>query len=135
MRLARRTLLTVPAALLVLAPLRPSPARAATQAAFTRQAFAQAQQAGKPILVHVWASWCPTCARQAPLLKQLAAEPGNKDLTVLTVNFDTQKDVVKQFGVRTQSTLIAFRGKTEVGRSIGDTDTASIQALIARAEH
>ncbi len=36
------------------------------------------------------------------------------------------------FGVQKQSTLIVFKGATEVGRSIGDTDKASIEALLAK---
>ena len=32
--------------------------------------------------------------------------------------------------MRKQSTLIAFKGKTETGRSVGDTKAASIEALI-----
>ena len=46
------------------------------------------------------------------------------------VDFDAQKDAVKYFGVRTQSTLIAFKGLTETGRSVGDTERSSIAALL-----
>ncbi|MBS0559055.1 MAG: thioredoxin family protein [Proteobacteria bacterium] len=107
--------------------------RAATEKPFTQATFAAAQKAGKPILVHVWASWCPTCKAQAPTLAAIEADPANKDLLVLKVNFDDQKDVVNAFGVRMQSTLIAFRGTKEEGRSTGDTDPGSIKALVAKA--
>jgi hypothetical protein len=46
------------------------------------------------------------------------------------VDFDNQKDAVKSFGARMQSTLIAFKGEHETGRSVGDTDRASIAALL-----
>jgi hypothetical protein len=46
------------------------------------------------------------------------------------VDFDRQKDVVKFFQARMQSTLIAFKGATEAGRSVGDTNRASIAALL-----
>lgn len=108
------------------------PALAATEAAFTRQAFAASEQAGKPILVHIEASWCPTCARQRPILARLAADPKYRDLVIYKVDFDRQKDVVRAFGARMQSTLIAFHGKTEEGRSVGDTDPASIAALVGK---
>jgi hypothetical protein len=32
-----------------------------------------------------------------------------------------------------QSTLIVFKGKREAGRSAGDTNAASIEALLAKA--
>ncbi len=107
--------------------------QAATEAPFTQGAFAEAQKSGKPILVDVWASWCPTCKAQAPTLSSIQADPANKDLVVLKVDFDAQKDVVQAFGVRMQSTLIVFHGLTEKGRSTGDTNPASIKALIAKA--
>lgn len=107
--------------------------QAATEAAFTQQAFMDAQTAGKPILVDIWASWCPTCKAQEQVLRTLATEPVNKDLVIFRVDFDSQKDVVARLGGRAQSTLIVFRGNTEKGRSVGDTDPASIRALVGQA--
>ena len=98
--------------------------------AFDAKAFAAAQQAGKPILVAVHASWCPTCKAQKPILSELLARPEFKDLVYFVVDFDSQKDVVKQFGARVQSTLIAFKGETEAGRSAGDTERSTISALL-----
>jgi thioredoxin len=110
-----------------------APALCATQQTFDAKAFAEAQAAGKPILVAVHASWCPTCKAQAPILGKLLADPKFKDLVFLVVDFDAQKDVVKRFGVRTQSTLIAFNGATERARSVGDTNADSIAALMNKA--
>ena len=44
--------------------------------------------------------------------------------------FDSQKDAVNFFGAQMQSTLIAFKGEHETGRSVGDTDRSSIAALL-----
>ena len=110
-----------------------APARAAMEAPFTQAAFTAAQQQGKPILVDITASWCPTCAKQRPILAQLAQDPAFKDLQVYAVDFDAQKDVVRAMGAQMQSTLIVFRGKDERGRSTGDTAPASIKALLDKA--
>ena len=110
-------------------------ARAATEVPFEPQAFVAAQTAGKPILVDIWASWCPTCAQQTPILAKLSADPAFKDLTIFKVDFDTQKDVVRSLGAKSQSTLIAFHGAKEVGRSAGDTKADSIRALLEQANH
>ena len=107
-------------------------ARAATQAPYDAKSFAAAQNANKPILVAVHASWCPTCAKQRPIIEQLSKASENKDLLIFIVDFDTQKDIVKGFGVQTQSTLIAFHGKVERDRSTGATDTSAIKALVAK---
>ena len=103
---------------------------AAETKTFDSGSFAAAQNAGKPILVAIHASWCPTCKAQKPILSELMAEPKFKDLIYFVVDFDTQKDAVKYFGARMQSTLIAFKGTTETGRSVGDTERASIAALL-----
>ncbi len=108
-------------------------AHAATQQAWDKAAFAAAQAAGKPILIAVHAPWCPTCAKQTPILSELAKDPGFKDMVMMTVDFDSQKDIVNSFGVRTQSTLIVFHGKTETGRSTGETDAGKIKALLSKA--
>ena len=98
---------------------------------FTNEAFAAAQKAGKPILVDVWASWCPTCAKQMPTLTALSGDPAFRDMVVFRVNFDTRKDVVRAFGVRMQSTMIVFHGAREVARADGETAPEAMRALLA----
>lgn len=97
---------------------------------YDKAKFEAAQKANRPILVDIKASWCPTCAAQEPILEKLAARPEFKSLAIFTVDFDTQKPVVRAFGARSQSTLIAFRGGKETARSVGDTDPDSIGTLL-----
>lgn len=101
-----------------------------TEQPFTQSAFDAAQKAGKPILVDTFATWCPICARQAPIIEKLSAEPKYKGLVVFRVNFDTQKDVMRQLHATVQSTLIAYRGTKEVGRSVGETQPEWIEDLM-----
>ena len=110
-----------------------SPLAAAAPQDFSQQAFAAAQAAGKPILLHVTAPWCPTCKAQKPILSKLEGAPKFQNLVVLDIDFDSQKDLLRKFRVNQQSTMILFKGKTEVGRSTGDTNAASIEALLAKA--
>ena len=107
-----------------------APAFATETRTFDLEAFAAAQKAGKPILVAIHASWCPTCKAQKPILSELMSAPKFKELVYFVIDFDNQKDAVKYFGARTQSTLIAFKGLTETGRSVGDTERSSIAALL-----
>ena len=106
---------------------------AATEMPFTQQAFDTAQHAGKPILVHITAPWCPYCAKQRPILDSLGSEAAFRDLVVYSVDFDTQKDAVRALGAQKQSTLIVFHGAAEKGRSTGDTDAGSIKTLLEKA--
>lgn len=98
---------------------------------YDAKAFIKAQADGAPIVIHVTAPWCPTCSAQRPIVQSLADAPENPDLVVFDVDFDTQQDVLRRFGVRFQSTLIAFRGTEERLRSIGVTSPAGIADLVA----
>lgn len=98
---------------------------------FDAKSFQASQAAGKSILVEVTAPWCPTCKRQRPIVEQIRKDRPN--LVVFEVDFDTGKDALKQLRVQNQSTLVVFRGASEVGRSTGDTDARSIGALVAKA--
>ena len=114
-----------------LAPwLRMSIANAVERKTFDAESFDAAQQRGARILVDISATWCPTCKAQKPIIDSLASRPENNDLVIFSVDFDSQKPVVREFRAQSQSTLIAFRGKTETARSVGDTAPDAIAALV-----
>lgn len=100
---------------------------------YDKAVFAEAQKAGKPILVDVHAPWCSTCKAQKAALAQILKKPDFKDVVVFDVDFDTQKDVWSAMGAQSRSTLIVFKGEKETGRSVGDTKAESIEALIRGA--
>jgi len=106
---------------------------AAGQLAFTEPAFAQAVAAGRPVVLAVHASWCPTCKAQKPIMDALLREPKRKDLTLFVADFDTEAALKKRLRIVQQSTFVVFKGGKEVGRSTGDTDRASITALFDKA--
>ncbi|MDE2600477.1 MAG: thioredoxin family protein [Rhodocyclaceae bacterium] len=108
-------------------------AAAAEPKPFTQQDFDKLAHDGKPVVVHVSATWCPTCKAQKPIVENLSKQPAYKDVAILTVDFDTDKSILKQFKVNMQSTLIAFKGGKETGRSVGDTTPAGIEGLFKKA--
>ena len=108
-------------------------ASAATESTFDQQAFEAAQVAGKPIILHVAATWCETCQAQRAVLNKLEVDPAYRDYQIITIDYDKQKDVMRRFNVTSRSTLIAFKGTTEVGRMTGNTKLPAIKALIDKA--
>lgn len=126
-RLATATLAIVATAFIALV----APAHAFETKPFDQAAFKTAQDAGQSVVVDVFAPWCPTCKAQHEVLDNLKDKPEFANVTVLQVDFDTQKDALKALNAHQQSTLIAFKGGKETARSAGETDAAKIEALIA----
>jgi thioredoxin 1 len=115
---------------MVIAPLT---VQAAPQRPYDEQAFKAAQEASKPVLIEIHADWCPTCKAQIPILDKLSREPAYSGVERLRVDFDSQKNLVKRFKATTQSTLVLYKGKAEVARSVGETDEGRIRAMLDKA--
>lgn len=99
---------------------------------YSAPAFAEAQNAGKPFAVLFHADWCPTCRAQEKTLNSMKGE-GGLDLTVFVANYDTEKELKRQFGIRSQSTLVALRGQKITARVIGDTSPEGLRAALKSA--
>ena len=56
-----------------------------------------AQYAGRVVVLHFWASWCPYCRGEIPELRKLQTDWGAKGVQVLTVSVDENLDKLKQF--------------------------------------
>lgn len=96
---------------------------------YTPDRFAAHQKAGEAVVLHFHADWCPVCRAQSKVLNGWqgdAAVPG----TVLVVNYDKERDLKRQLGVRTQSTLIAYKGTAEKARLAGETDASALRTLL-----
>ncbi len=102
---------------------------------FTEAAFHAAQAKNEPILIHVHADWCPTCRAQDPTVARLAKDPAFAKLVILKIDYDTQTAEERALNVHQQSTLIAFDGRRETGRSVGVTDPAAIKDLAITSLH
>ena len=100
---------------------------------FEQKAFDAANAAGRPILVEFYTTWCPVCKIQRPFLTTLGQNPKYQKIAYFEIDFDRHKDLARAFRVHKQSTLIVYKGGQEAGRSTGDTNRASIEALIARS--
>lgn len=97
---------------------------AALQAAFA---------SGEPVLVDVYASWCPTCAAQHKVLSKIFQDPRYQGVKGVRVDFEGDPDFVRPHNVYTQSTMIMFRDGREVSRTIGLTSEASIRRQLDAA--
>lgn len=61
----------------------------------TGERVALADFAGKPVVVNLWADWCPGCRAEAPALRQLALE--NPDAVVLGIDVRDTESAARRF--------------------------------------
>ena len=69
---------------------------------------------GKPTVVNLWATWCPPCRREMPLLQQ--AQAAHPELNFVFVNQGETRDVILRYlqgqGIVLQNVLIDARKAT-----------------------
>lgn len=53
--------------------------------------------AGKVVVLHFWASWCPPCVDEAPALNEFARKVAGSGVVVLGVSSDTNEAAYRKF--------------------------------------
>jgi thioredoxin 1 len=91
----------------------------ATVQSLTTATFDEAITAATvPVLVDVWAEWCPPCHALDPVLVAIATEQADR-LRVVKINSDEHPEVTVRYGVMSLPTMLVFRDGEVVGRLVG----------------
>ena len=97
---------------------------------FTIQKFEEAKKNGETVVVTAWAKYCGTCKKQKVVLDQ--AEKDFKDVLFLYYNHPKMKDVAKYLKIDYRSTILVYKGNTEVSRTLGQLDKSIIYSNIKK---
>jgi len=73
-----------------------------------------------------WATWCPACKTEIPVLEQLRAKYPKEKLDVMAISVDDTEQVMGEFLMTRPTTLDVYLSKAEVGSEFG---VKSIPAL------
>ena len=118
-------------------PMFSVPARATERIFYTPGLAEKAMADGKTILLDFWTNWCSTCAAQDRVIGDFRAANSDYDkaITFITVDWDVYADseLSKSLHIPRRSTLVALKGKTEIGRLVAATWPADIKALLDAA--
>ncbi|MGV8838844.1 MAG: thioredoxin family protein [Bauldia sp.] len=109
------------------------PASAFERTPYTNALIAEARETRRPYVLFVHADWCTTCQAQDRILETLIDDPRFANLLILTIDFDTKRNLMMLFNVPDRSTFIAFSGAMEIGRSVWDTTPEGITAFLQLA--
>ena len=123
-------IITVPT---VLAQEESVVARDIIHEAFTEERFVELQAADEFVLIDVFATWCPTCAKQQKVLDAFREAHPDAPLHMLQIDFDEQKKWVKHFKAPRQSTLILYKGEQQLWFSVAETKQEKIFAALIKA--
>ena len=102
-------------------------------APYSAQTLAQKQQVGEAVSLHFHAKWCPTCLVQEKAFNTFKGDPAVPG-TLLVVDHDQERELKRQMGIRSQSTLIVFKGQEQKHRSAGVTDPQALKAALLSAQ-
>ena len=90
----------------------------AKETTFKKELFNKAQAEGKVVIVSSWIKYCTSCASQMKVLDKAKNDFDNIEYFAFDV---TNKEIAELFDVQYQTTLLIFKDKKLVYRSIGET--------------
>ena len=80
-------------------------------------------------LVHIHASWCPTCKIQTKNLKKINLD----GIKVLEVDFDKDKSFIKKHNINQQSLFLSFYKGKEISRRLGLISKDKIENFVSQS--
>ena len=97
---------------------------------FNKEAFLQAQDNGKTVIVYSWNKYCLTCNKQKPILRQ--AKKDFEDVVFFYIEHTKNKNTVKDLNISFWSTIAVYKNNKEIAKAVGLVEKKKIYSLIKK---
>lgn len=94
-----------------------------------RQQFEQLVNSDKLVLVDFYADWCAPCRKMEPYLEEISKDMADQ-VTVLRINADDNKKLMKELGVSSLPVLQLYRNQTVKWENKGYVDKETVVKTI-----
>ncbi len=81
------------------------------------------------VLVDFWATWCPPCRIQGPIIEDLAAEISDRAI-ISKLDVDDHGSIASRYGISSIPTLLIFKDGEEVERFTGVQQKETLLAVL-----
>lgn len=90
-----------------------------------------ALQGTVPVLVEFYATWCPHCQREAPIVERLTEETGDA-AAIICIDEAKHPDLVEKFGVKGFPAWFLFKDGQQVWNDSGEKPYDELKDMIDR---
>jgi len=83
----------------------------------------------KPVVVDFHALWCSPCKMQSPILKEVAAELGER-VRIIKIDVDNNSEIASRYSVQSVPTIIIFKNGKLVWRQSGVVSKSQLKNVL-----
>jgi thioredoxin 1 len=85
----------------------------------------------RPVIVDFHALWCSPCKMQSPILKEIAAELGER-VKIIKIDVDSNSEIARRYSVQSVPTIIIFKDGRAVWRQSGVATKSQLRSVLAQ---
>lgn len=89
----------------------------------------EVENATKPVVIDVFATWCGPCMHMKPIFEQLAQELGDK-YSFAQINVDESRELAMNYKVTSVPTFIFVKNNQVLGKDTGSMSKEDLKSRI-----
>jgi thioredoxin 1 len=86
----------------------------------------------RPVIVDFHALWCSPCKMQSPILKEVAAELGER-VRIIKIDVDNNSEIASRYSVQSVPTIIIFKNGKLVWRQSGVVSKNQLKSILMQS--